>query len=556
MLQNFTRLLFLLIIIPLQGQRETSYNQLENEYGHYREGDSRAIPLVQKSIEKATALKDDIHLFYAYQDAIYFSEKTEDKLTYANASIRVANKIKQRDLIATAYLSKGVIINKREQKYSRALRYFLKADSLLNDSKNLDLKYQIKYHIGKLKVQLLQYEEALMLFSETEDYFRGDLNENSRPEQAENNKRGLLNSLNQQAICNIKLSKFNEASKILTEGVSLADGNLHFAFEKELLQLTKGILFYHKGNYKGASTCFKEIDMRNLLSNDDYAVSLLIFYHGSTYSKLGLDELAYQKFRKLDSFSEKKGIETNELRFAYQYLLGASEITRNSSERDRIYKALERIERKLFEEQINLHSESYKSSNRYYLSSSRLNSTKNWQVFLFLTLGLIVWYLNELRKVDNVNFSTEVTGVQYATRVSEPEYVHDLVIKEREVKYNESATKEILSKLEDFKKRKGYLKKGITIEKLARKMGTNRTRLSYVLNSVVGCGFTDYINRLRIEYIIEKIQSEPKYLLYTIEALGDEAGFASRQSFSDQFKNIAGIRPTDFIKSIKCTGNA
>ena len=56
---------------------------------------------------------------------------------------------------------------------------------------------------------------------------------------------------------------------------------------------------------------------------------------------------------------------------------------------------------------------------------------------------------------------------------------------------------------------------------------------------------------LRINYITNLLNTNSKYLNYTIEALADECGIAARQNFSNLFFDINGIRPTDYIKNRK-----
>lgn len=56
------------------------------------------------------------------------------------------------------------------------------------------------------------------------------------------------------------------------------------------------------------------------------------------------------------------------------------------------------------------------------------------------------------------------------------------------------------------------------------------------------------MNELRINYITQELYHNPKYLYYTIEGLAEDCGFSSRQNFSEQFKEINGIRATDFIR--------
>ena len=47
------------------------------------------------------------------------------------------------------------------------------------------------------------------------------------------------------------------------------------------------------------------------------------------------------------------------------------------------------------------------------------------------------------------------------------------------------------------------------------------------------------------------LNSERKYLHYTIEALAEESGISTRQHFSKLFYDANGIRPKDFIRKRK-----
>ncbi|WP_416337329.1 helix-turn-helix domain-containing protein [Galbibacter sp. EGI 63066] len=76
---------------------------------------------------------------------------------------------------------------------------------------------------------------------------------------------------------------------------------------------------------------------------------------------------------------------------------------------------------------------------------------------------------------------------------------------------------------------------------LAKELNTNSTYLSKVINNSKQINFSNYINNLRIEYAIEKLTGSEQFRAYTIQAIAEESGFGTAQSFSSSF----------FIKQLK-----
>ncbi|HLV38436.1 helix-turn-helix domain-containing protein, partial [Xanthomarina sp.] len=58
------------------------------------------------------------------------------------------------------------------------------------------------------------------------------------------------------------------------------------------------------------------------------------------------------------------------------------------------------------------------------------------------------------------------------------------------------------------------------------------------------------INKLRIQYIVNKLKSDPDYLNYKISYLAEECGFSSHSKFSASFKNVTGLSPSTFISNL------
>lgn len=108
----------------------------------------------------------------------------------------------------------------------------------------------------------------------------------------------------------------------------------------------------------------------------------------------------------------------------------------------------------------------------------------------------------------------------------------------------------ILAKLKKFEASTKYTHKDMSLATLAAQLDVNTKYLSEIINKHYHDNFNTYINRLRINYIIEKLKNEPEYLNYKISYLAEESGFSSHSSFATVFKTITGIAPTVFIDLI------
>ncbi len=84
-------------------------------------------------------------------------------------------------------------------------------------------------------------------------------------------------------------------------------------------------------------------------------------------------------------------------------------------------------------------------------------------------------------------------------------------------------------------------------------METNSKYLSKIVNTHKEKTFTKYINDLRVEYAIRKLQQDKKLRNYTIQAIAVEFAFDNAESFSTAFHKNTGLKPTYFIENINKT---
>ena len=105
---------------------------------------------------------------------------------------------------------------------------------------------------------------------------------------------------------------------------------------------------------------------------------------------------------------------------------------------------------------------------------------------------------------------------------------------------NDSLRDILHEKAQRWVERGGYRTPGITIEHVARDMGTNRSYLSRYLNEVCHVNFYEWVAQLRIQESQSLMSTHPSML---IEQIATRVGFTSASTFSCTFKKIVGIAP-------------
>ena len=110
---------------------------------------------------------------------------------------------------------------------------------------------------------------------------------------------------------------------------------------------------------------------------------------------------------------------------------------------------------------------------------------------------------------------------------------------------------ELLEKLNEFEVSHDYLDKNMSFSVLVGQLGTNAKYLSHIIKNHKNKDYNTYINELRIQYIVDKLRTDPEYLNYKISYLAEESGFSSHSKFSANFKRMVNLSPSEFIDSLR-----
>jgi YesN/AraC family two-component response regulator len=89
-----------------------------------------------------------------------------------------------------------------------------------------------------------------------------------------------------------------------------------------------------------------------------------------------------------------------------------------------------------------------------------------------------------------------------------------------------------------------------SLDKLAELVQSNSVYMSQTINTALNKNYRTLINEYRIREA-QRILSEPETSKYTIESVGIKVGFKSRSAFYDIFKEITGVSPKFYLKSLQ-----
>lgn len=96
---------------------------------------------------------------------------------------------------------------------------------------------------------------------------------------------------------------------------------------------------------------------------------------------------------------------------------------------------------------------------------------------------------------------------------------------------------------------KMYLEPELALADLARRLGTNSSVLSAVINRAFEKNFNDYVNAYRVE-AVKRLMTDPAAAHLSLLGLGLESGFNSKATFNRAFKKVTGVSPREYAAQI------
>ncbi|MEF9477295.1 AraC family transcriptional regulator [Chryseobacterium sp. 1B4] len=520
--------------------------------------DINAMPHVKVYIEKAKKENNFSKLIQGYRDGRQFDYK--NKMKYADSALTISLRHGTQDDISKDYLSKGIIYYFYQKKYKLALNEYLNAYKHSKGSKDDYHKYKVLYHLGIVKSHLGYYDEALDHFQDCATFYGSRLRENHHENEKFNYEKAYLNCLHQLTVLNRYLNNLAKSDSLSMLGYRFTADNEDFALEKSYFLKCLGISRYHKKDYTGAQSHLEK-SLPTILTRNDFGWASVVYYYlGKTYEAENDTENAVGCYNKIDSIFNKHDFILPEVYKSYHYLINHyknKDVNKQLYYTNQLLKADSLISKDFPYLSLKLHKDFDRRTLMDAKEEIERSSTKKIVLAqILIASGSVLLVFLVLRHRKDQKIKKQYNLLQ--KRIADGTYNITDIVREDQIEFSvrktsltPEMTMEIKEKLHKFEKEEQFRKKGITQKSIALKLGTNSHYLSVYINEQKGMNFNKYMAELRINYITNLLNTNSKYLNYTIEALAEECGIAARQNFSNLFFDINGIRPTDYIKNRK-----
>ncbi len=171
-------------------------------------------------------------------------------------------------------------------------------------------------------------------------------------------------------------------------------------------------------------------------------------------------------------------------------------------------------------------------------------------IILVLLFFLLKFY--RTKKQNEAKFEALLQKIKKAEQSKDIIDTRDAVLEEKNSSDVPEETKQhILDGLKKLEAKEYFLQQDCNSYNVAKKINTNTSYLSKVINAHYGKNFNTYINDLRINYAIVRLKNDVIFRSYSIQSIAEELGYKSADSFTKYFKKDTGLNPSFYIKEIK-----
>ncbi len=534
--------------------KENSYRFFADKFYENVADSTKAAIYANKYLSKAKTDHDTIKI----ADGYYFLQcvtKREISHKYSDSIIALTKTRSTEFYPSLAYYNKARKYY-NEGNFKKSFDYFLKMNEDAKKHNNTVFEYASKRSMGILKSRIGEHEEALETLKDCYAYY------SKSKERTPKDYLSVLFSLSDSYNLNKKLDSasvinilgYNESILLKNE-----EYNYHFI-------LNEGINQYSKANFTVAKDSLEKV-ITILEENGDKAnLSMAHFYLGKTLFSLNRKSEAIESHKKVDEIFQEISEIMPDNRENYEILISHY---KKIGDKDNQLKYIERL----------IRVDSILNSNYKYLiknvvqnyDTPRLLSEKQeiidslktekqsslLMIIVLAVLSLISLVFLVFNYKKRVTYKRRFDELYNSNTANKKTIVKNLNVTDADsIGISEEIVNGILSDLEKFEANQGFLKPNIVTNDLAKKMSTNSKYLSRVINHYRNKSFSMYINELRIDYCIEKLKTDKKFMNYTVKAIAREIGFNSTDAFSKSFYKIKGIQPSYFIRELEKQQNA
>ena len=477
---------------------------------------NKSLELQKKYPSKKEFVKSNILLSLVESSSWLYDES----LKRLFSTLKIAEEIKDSFLISRIYNNIGVLYLELND-IENAEKFLLNATKYKNCK---DVKIGPVYNnLGLIKHDQDDEKSAKIYFLDAEKIY-----------VQENDLIGLATVYSNFANIYIQSKNYNLAKEYLLKALKYAeeaDDNYRIA----TIKINIINLFYIKGNYNKSLQLLNKL-IRDSIKYDYIEVKTLI------------SQLKYLNYKKLKD---------NKNAYRYYNLYKESLKTQKNTSKQQIISELNvKYESEKRNKKIDLlNKEKTYNAEKIEIRSMTINGLIIF-IILILVLGTIIYYqkrkqtlsykelvkknIEILNKEDQINEINSSRGT--INNITNSEFdKHSNLQEEQMFKIIELINDAMINK-------KLYLDSELSLNKLSKILGINRTYISQTINEKFDKNYSSLINEYRVK---EAQKLLIKNTNLTFEGIGFEVGFKSKSAFNSAFKTYTGVTPSIFVKNAK-----
>lgn len=513
-----------------------------------------AIEKISELLQTAKVSEDVVLGYIALSKWEQKKGNLQEAIEIIDSALAVAERVENQSLISKTLTRKGVY-QYYSGKYEAATENYLKALEIAKELQDVKLQLNISQNISLVKMQANDIKGAIAISEENLILMEANWND----KDAENYINIHI------ALCSayIKIEEYEKASLYCNKGMLLSEKYNDTEAKAYLLSGLGNIAMYNEGYDKAMELQLASEHIIDSLGGLDNLAPFVYLYKGKTHFLKEDYQNAIAELLRIEALKKKNNIDYISLQEMY-YLLAKSYQKLNDTENtilyyDKFYELnaknnkekkelntsiIKKFDIKTLEEEVNqLRKTSKISRYKYHMSII---------VLLIFVTGFLVFYRIQQQK-NKRKFDTLIAKLneKKQQRAEKPVAKELKDKKPKSSKIIDEKTKELLKRLEEFETKEHYLKNQCGLKDVAKRLKTNTTYLSKVVNTHKEKSFSNYITDLRVNYAVVKLKDDKKFRSYTIDSIAKELGFNRSESFARAFKNKTGLYPSYFIKQLE-----
>jgi len=375
------------------------------------------------------------------------------------------------------------------------------------------------------------------------------------------NKRGMAYSLNNLGSLSMDKKKYSEALNYYREAGRL----------KEEVMDWQGACFVYNNiadlyiRMKTADSALRYLDKADFFgrkASDKLCETVCYNTRGQYYAATGNQPLARKLFEKSLHLAEELELHEfitsnlNAISTSYQAEGKPGEALayykKYMSTRDSVARTEDR--KTIAELQVKYETEK-KESQLNELTKQLMNGATRNRAFIIgnVVVGLLILviFMVFLTRLKNKIIASEVeTCKDTSVTIGEGKSIMDQADQASKSILSQDQQDEIWTELNLLmEKKKLYLKNNLTLSELSRKLNTNTSYLSKVINEKSKENFCNYLNQLRIREA-RRLLADPANQHLTIEGIAITVGFKSKSTFNTAFKKYTSQTPSEYMNEV------